>query len=323
LLGTAATVNVSFEWGTTHGGPYPYSTPPQAMTEPDVFHAHLGSLSSDTTYYFRARGDGGVNGTGYGEESFFTTGTIAPAVTTNDATDIGVASAVLNGNLDTVGTSGTVNVCFEWGDRQGGPYPYWTTFQAMTVTGPFQANLTELPARTYLYFRAVAVGDTVVFGAEKSFTTLSPVPPLTQHPKSSPSSSQTGPPPMTIQYININPKQASIGQTVTITANVVNPGDQATGYAADLMINGKMQQTKTVTVGPRATQPVMFTVTGTRPGTYTVDIGNQRANFIVIDTGSNRAGRTGQSVLLIASLAVIVLLAGLLTILARRRLHGY
>ncbi len=322
LLGTAATVNVSFEWGTTHGGPYPYSTPPQAMTGPDVFHAHLGGLSSDTTYYFRARGDGGVSGTGYGEESFFTTGTIAPAVTTNDATDISIASAVLNGNLDTVGTSGTVNVCFEWGDRQGGPYPYWTAFQAMNVTGPFQADLTGLPARTNLYFRAVAVGDTVVFGAERSFITLSSVPPLTQPPKSSGSSSQTGPPVMTIQYLNINPMQVSIGQTVTITANVVNQGDQATGYAADLVINGKMEQTQMVTVGPRATQPVMFTVKGAQPGTYTVDIGNQRANFIVIDTGNKSTAGTGASILFVLAIAVIATLVLLLVVVSRRRFQG-
>ncbi|MCJ7654442.1 MAG: hypothetical protein MUO97_03935, partial [Dehalococcoidia bacterium] len=143
------------------------------------------------------------------------------------------------------------------------------------------------------------------------------------HPRSSSTPPQPIPPNMTIQYINVNPKQASIGQSVNITANVVNTGDEPGGFAAVLKINGQVEQTRNVSVGPKATQPVKFTVNRAQPGTYTVDIGNQKANFIVIGAGSNPNGKTGQAVLLVVAMVVIALMATLLTILARRRLQGY
>ena len=71
-LGDYTTVDVSFEWGTTLGGPYPNeTTPPEAMTSTGAFSANLSSLSSDTTYYFRAKATGSV--TVYGDELSFTT----------------------------------------------------------------------------------------------------------------------------------------------------------------------------------------------------------------------------------------------------------
>jgi hypothetical protein len=72
-LGTATTVNVSFQWGTTSGGPYPNTTTAQAMTAAGPFSARLTGLTGDTTYYFKASGNGGIHGTGYGSEVSFTT----------------------------------------------------------------------------------------------------------------------------------------------------------------------------------------------------------------------------------------------------------
>jgi hypothetical protein len=321
LKGTADTVNASFEWGTTHGGPYPNSTSTQAMTEPDIFHTHINGLSAHTTYYFRAKGDGGAQGIGYGEENAFTTGTIPPSVTTGEATDITSASAVLHGNLDLPGSAAAVNVFFQYGNMPGGPYPNSTPAQAMTSPGAFQAALSGLFDNSPYYFRAVAIGDNTVYGAEHSFITWRD-PSVPQHPRSSSSAPKPIPPAMSIQYLNVNPEQASIGQTVTITANVVNAGDIADGYAAILKINGKVEQTRSVSVGPRATQPVKFTVRIEQPGTYTVNIGNQKSNLTVTDVGHTER-QTGQTILLIAAMAIIGLLAVLLLIVARRRFQNY
>ena len=79
LMGTATTVNASFEYGTTHGGPYT-GTAPQTMSGPDAYQAQLTGLAPDTTYYYRAKGDGGASGTGYGDERTFTTGSHPPIV---------------------------------------------------------------------------------------------------------------------------------------------------------------------------------------------------------------------------------------------------
>jgi phosphodiesterase/alkaline phosphatase D-like protein len=327
LLGTAATVNASFEWGTTHGGPYPYSTPPQAMNEPDIFHAHLGGLNSNTTYYFRAKADGGAQGIGYGEENVFTTGTIPPSVTTNDATDINLTSATLNGALNSLGSAATVNVFFRYGDTPGGPYPNSTPLHAMTAPGAFQTNLNGLPSRTAYYFRAVASGDTTVYGAEKSFITRARVSSLSQQPRqprSSPASPQPIPPYMTIQYMNVNPKQASINQPVTILTNVVNTGGETGNYTAVLKINGQAEQSRTVSVGPQGTQPVEFTVTKAQPGTYIVNIGGNRDSFTILAAGHRPGGGMHEGPVLGAAMAaIVILLLCLVILLVRRRLQGY
>jgi len=67
-LGTADSVQVSFEWGTTSGGPYPNETTPQTMSSTGTFSYTLDDVSNEVTYYYRAKGDGGSHGTGYGSE---------------------------------------------------------------------------------------------------------------------------------------------------------------------------------------------------------------------------------------------------------------
>ena len=70
--GTALSVKVSFQWGTS-SGIYPNETTAQTMTAIGAFSFDLGSLASGTTYYFRAKADGGIHGTSYGAERSFTT----------------------------------------------------------------------------------------------------------------------------------------------------------------------------------------------------------------------------------------------------------
>ena len=177
-LGTAGTVNASFQYGTMHGGPYPNSTSPQAMTSPGPFTAGLTGLGANTTYYYRAGGDGGVHGASYGNEMSFTTSPIPPTVSTGSATLVTSSSATLNGTLANPGTATTVNVYFQYGTSHGGPYFNFTPLHAMTARGPFSASLTGLSANTTYYYRAVGNGGTqgAGFGNEVSFTT-SAIPP--------------------------------------------------------------------------------------------------------------------------------------------------
>jgi phosphodiesterase/alkaline phosphatase D-like protein len=177
-LGTATTVNVSFQYGTTAGGPYPYTTTPQAMAAPGAFQTDITSLYADTTYYCRAVADGGTYGICYGEQKSFTTSKIPPSVTTDNATGITAGAAVLNGDLTSLGTAGTVNVSFNWGTTHGGPYPNHTTPQAMSAGGPFRTGISGLAALTTYYFVAAADGGAhgSALGSECSFTTAA-VPP--------------------------------------------------------------------------------------------------------------------------------------------------
>jgi phosphodiesterase/alkaline phosphatase D-like protein len=139
------------------------------MTGTGAFSADLSGLTSGTTYYYRAKAVG--DGTVYGTEKTFTA-LAAPAVTTDNPTDIQAASARLNGNLVSLGTSGSVTVSFVWGTTAGGPYPNETTGQAKTATGAFYFDLGNLGPVTTYYYQVKAVGDGTVYGAEKSFKTI-------------------------------------------------------------------------------------------------------------------------------------------------------
>ena len=69
-LGTATSVSVSFQWGTSPGV-YPNTTTPQVMDATGTFYFDLSGLTPGTTYYFRAQAVG--HGTAYGLEKSFTT----------------------------------------------------------------------------------------------------------------------------------------------------------------------------------------------------------------------------------------------------------
>lgn len=132
---------------------------------------------------------------------------------------------------------------------------------------------------------------------------------------------------MSLQYLSVNPQQTTAGQPVTITTNVVNTGYEAGNYNLTLKINGQVEQSRMVSVGPQGTQPVKFTIAKTQPGTYTVSIDDQRGSFTV--NGASRGPSAGigegigEGILFVAAIAVIVILVGLLIIISRRRFQGY
>jgi hypothetical protein len=81
--GTAGTVDVSFKYGTTAGGPYPNQTTPIVNAPVGPFSTNLGSLTPNTTYYYVAYADGGVHGTTQGTQQSFTTGAPSPPAAPN------------------------------------------------------------------------------------------------------------------------------------------------------------------------------------------------------------------------------------------------
>jgi len=128
---------------------------------------------------------------------------------------------------------------------------------------------------------------------------------------------------ISLQQLSINPQQITAGQPVTILTNVVNTGGEAGNYNVILKINGQVEQTRTVSVGAYGTQPVKFTTTKAQPGTYTVNIGDQKVSFVVTGAGSSHKGQMDEGLLFVVAMAVIAVLVVLLIIVARRRFQSY
>ncbi len=173
-LGTAAGVNVSFQWGTS---PRSYSDESAGsyLSATGAFYFELTGLAPDTTYYCRAKAAG--QGTAYGMERSFTTPPAPPTVETSTPAIIDGTSARLNGNLYAMGSASSVSVSFQWG-TSAGAYGHETVAEVKPIAGPFYFDLTGLtPGDTY-YVRAKADGaGSPVYGAETSF--VAPVTPPT------------------------------------------------------------------------------------------------------------------------------------------------
>jgi hypothetical protein len=163
--GTAASVQLSFEWGTSAS--YGSETPPQSAWGTGTFSADLTSLLPNTTYHFRAKAVG--DGTAHGGDVFFTTGTTPPTVTTSAATGVSTTAATLNGNLTSLGLASSVQVSFQWGLTDG--YGNTTTPQTLTGTNTFSDGISGLTPGTTYHFRAVAVGDGTAYGGDMTFPT--------------------------------------------------------------------------------------------------------------------------------------------------------
>ncbi|MFO8101210.1 MAG: hypothetical protein R6U37_03440, partial [Dehalococcoidia bacterium] len=95
-----------------------------------------------------------------------------PTVTTNAASSVGCTSATLNGNLTDMGSETSVDVNFEYGTTDGGPYPNKAGTQALTSTGAFTDSDETFSECTTYYYRAIAKScGAAQYGSQQSFTT--------------------------------------------------------------------------------------------------------------------------------------------------------
>jgi phosphodiesterase/alkaline phosphatase D-like protein len=324
--GTATTVNVSYEYGTTHRGPYPNSTMPQARMATGAFNANLSGLTSFTVYYYRARADGGIYSISHGEEMSFITPLAPPSVTTGDAASVTPNSAVLNGELTSPGRATTVNVSFLWGITRGGPYPNPTPPYSLNGPAAYLSNLGGLSPGTAYYFIAEADGGVygVSYGVEKSFTTISPPsPPPTPAPPphSSGQTSAVAPstpmplPNVVVQSASLSAASVAPGDPVKVTATVSNRGTVNGSTRLTLYVNGQEDSSQGVTVESGGNRPVYFTVTRSQPGSYSVYIGGvQAGSFVVAEYIAPGAVLLISLLLILASLVV-----GLIYVWRRRQ----
>jgi hypothetical protein len=238
----------------------------------------------------------------------------SPTVTTNAATNVGVSSATLNMSF-TLGEFDQVEVRFAYKTSGASTWTY-IAFVPETAAGSYAETVTGLvPGVQYSFMAQVGFASTVIDGATLQFATGY----LTQ-PKVSPSlPRQLNQAQVSVQYLNVSPQQTAANQPVTITTNVVNTGDEAGSLNVALRINGQVEQTRMVSVGPQATQPVKFTVSKSEPGTYTVDIYDQNSSFTVLANSNTASKPVNGGLIILAALAVLVLAAAVVLVLSFRR----
>ena len=151
-----------------------------------------------------------------------------------------------------------------------------------------------------------------MFGAMGTASSSTPMPSATPTPSPTPTPTpapgasprlHTTPPDLKLKYLNINPQQAYANEPVAISTNVVNDGGTSGSYWVTLKINGQVEQTKAVSVGPDVAHPVTFTVYKSQLGTYDVDIGGQRGSFTIISVATTTPRAWGSA----ATIAILVL----------------
>jgi len=126
------------------------------------------------------------------------------------------------------------------------------------------------------------------------------------------------PPTLSVQFVSVNPQQTVANQPVTISTNVVNTGDQGGNMSVALKINGQVEETRMVSVGPKASQPIKFTVAKSQPGTYSIDIGGQTGSFTINGADKTAARPISGGMIALIGIGILVLIVFVLLV-ARAR----
>ena len=149
---------------------------------------------------------------------------------------------------------------------------------------------------------------------------------------------ELAPPPSPARFelrnLDINPNQVTAGESVTISAQLVNIGGLSGEYTLMVNIEGLLETSQVIELAPGQSQEVSFSVIPASPGSYRVEIGGLRGSFVVraiptpapavIPTPAPavEAGEYGWLIaIMLAVAAVAALVAALAFTTARKRLQ--
>ncbi len=85
-----------------------------------------------------------------------------------------------------------------------------------------------------------------------------------------------------VSDLSITPKESKTGETVTISVNVTNDGEEEGTYLVELMINGQIAKDAEVTLGAGQSEEVTFAVSAAEPGQYEVVVSGLSGEFTVV-----------------------------------------
>ncbi len=85
----------------------------------------------------------------------------------------------------------------------------------------------------------------------------------------------------TLSALVILPGEVALGESVTISIEEINTGEEAGNYTVTLKIDGVVEASKDITVNAGASQEVSFTTVRDLPGGYAVDVNGLGGTFVV------------------------------------------
>ena len=142
-----------------------------AVNGQPTFSANVSGLSSNSSYYVRAYAINSI-GVAYGNDVFFTTGSVQTEVSTSAATNISASSATLNGTILEVGSPAYTEKGFCY-NTTGNPT---TSNNKIVVSGSgagtYSTEVNNLAYNTTYYVRAYAIQNGhPVYGNPITFST--------------------------------------------------------------------------------------------------------------------------------------------------------
>jgi len=94
---------------------------------------------------------------------------------------------------------------------------------------------------------------------------------------------------MSIQHISLSGEEFVQNQEIEATVSVGNSGGKKGSKTVALYVNGVLEASDSVTVGPGSGQNVLFRFSRAVPGTYTVSVEGREAQFTVLGMGPPQA----------------------------------
>lgn len=265
-LGSASSVEVSFEWGTTTS--YGSETAGQATTSIGTFSYTLSDLASNTTYHFRAKAVDST--TSYGGNRTFITETTASTgggggsvvdVTAPRISDITVAEI----------TETSALISWETHEASNSQVEYWVSAQVFTpidtrMVVDHQVRLSDLTAGNTYYFKVQSsdAAHNTAISDEHTFATLQALAAT-----------------FTITNLAIAPSDADINETVTISTLLTNTGSAAGSYTVTLKVNDAVEASEEATLDAGASKRVTFTCARDVTGICSVDVNGLQGSFTV------------------------------------------
>ena len=124
--------------------------------------------------------------------------------------------------------------------------------------------------------------------------------------------------------VNVQPRQATVNQPITIYANIANRGEVEGPYLAMLKINGQEEATKTGILQANTAVPLEFVLYKEQPGTYQVDVNGQQTFFTIVGEEKTAANHVNRQLLAFILWGILVIaVATALTIVSVRRKQSY